>query len=203
MALSYSTYTGKYQCYENLNFQTQHGDNLFHVYCAPFQHIIAKYGMGVHRNIIKLNKSLHEVARIITGLHKFPNLELLYFETGWEPLHSHRKSRKCNMLNQIRNNNAMSYLFYYHLNEMKTHKKPAHIHLHSKRPHGQCNSKVNECFVNTFYVTVGMKQIHEPRHCIYKLRSIDYNVLISGIILSVVLLKYNLNCPSNKHIKNI
>jgi hypothetical protein len=36
--------------------------------------------------------------------------ESLYFETGWEPLHSRRRRRKLNMFYKIRNNNAPSYL---------------------------------------------------------------------------------------------
>jgi hypothetical protein len=36
----------------------------------------------------------HEAARIVTGLPKFASIESLYFETGWEPLHSRRHSRK-------------------------------------------------------------------------------------------------------------
>jgi hypothetical protein len=34
MALPYSKYTEKYQCYKKNNFKTQHEDNLFYVYVA-------------------------------------------------------------------------------------------------------------------------------------------------------------------------
>jgi hypothetical protein len=58
----------------------------------------------------KIEQIQHEAARIITGLPKFSSLESLYFETGWEPLHSRRRRRKLNMFYKIRNNNAPSYL---------------------------------------------------------------------------------------------
>ena len=40
----------------------------------------------------------HEAARTITGLPTFSSLESLYFETGWEPLHSRRRRRTLNLL---------------------------------------------------------------------------------------------------------
>jgi hypothetical protein len=40
----------------------------------------------------KIEQIQHEAARIITRLPKFSSLESLYFETGWEPLHSRRRS---------------------------------------------------------------------------------------------------------------
>ena len=58
----------------------------------------------------KIEQIQHETARIITGLPKLSSLESLYFETGWEPLHSRRRRRKLNMFYKIRNNNANSYL---------------------------------------------------------------------------------------------
>jgi hypothetical protein len=58
----------------------------------------------------KIEQIQHEAARIITGLPKFSSLESLYFETGWEPLHSRRRRRKLNMFYKIRNSNAPSYL---------------------------------------------------------------------------------------------
>ena len=57
----------------------------------------------------KIEQIQHEADRIITGLPKFSSLESLYFETGWEPLHSRRRRRKLNMFYKIRNNNAPSY----------------------------------------------------------------------------------------------
>jgi hypothetical protein len=57
----------------------------------------------------KIEQIQHEAARIITGLPKFSRVESLYFETGWESLHSRRR-RKLNMFYKIRNNNAPSYL---------------------------------------------------------------------------------------------
>jgi hypothetical protein len=65
--------------------------------------------MGYY-NLYKIEQIQHEAARIITGLPKCSSLESLYFETGWEPLHSHRRRRKLNMFYKIRNNNAPSYL---------------------------------------------------------------------------------------------
>ena len=54
----------------------------------------------------KIEQIQHETDRIITGLPKFSSLESLYFEIGWEPLHSRRRRRKLNMFYKIRNNNA-------------------------------------------------------------------------------------------------
>jgi hypothetical protein len=45
----------------------------------------------------KIEQILHEAARIVTGLPKFASIQSLYFETGWEPLHSRRHSRKLNL----------------------------------------------------------------------------------------------------------
>ena len=61
----------------------------------------------------KIEQIQHEAARIITGLPKCSSLESLYFETGWEPLHSRRRRRNLNMFYKIRNNNAPSYLCDY------------------------------------------------------------------------------------------
>ena len=58
----------------------------------------------------KIEQIQHEAAKIITGLPKFSSLESLYFESGWEPLHSRRKRKKLNMFYKIRNTNAPSYL---------------------------------------------------------------------------------------------
>ena len=58
----------------------------------------------------KIEQIQHEAARIITGLPKFCSLESVYFEIGWEPLHSRQRRRKLNMFYKIRNNNAPSYL---------------------------------------------------------------------------------------------
>ena len=49
-----------------------------------------------YNTILDLNKIeqiQHQAARIVTGLPKFASIESLYFETGWEPLHSRRHSR--------------------------------------------------------------------------------------------------------------
>jgi hypothetical protein len=58
----------------------------------------------------KIEQIQHEAAKIITGLPKFSSLESLYFESGWEPLHSRRKRKILNMFYKIRNTNAPSYL---------------------------------------------------------------------------------------------
>ena len=42
---------------------------------------------------------------------KFASIESLYFETGWEPLHSRRHSRKLNLFYKIRNNDSPLYLY--------------------------------------------------------------------------------------------
>jgi hypothetical protein len=59
----------------------------------------------------KLEQIQHEAARIVTGLPKFASIESLYFETGWEPLHSRRNSRKLNLFCKIRNNDSPLYLY--------------------------------------------------------------------------------------------
>jgi hypothetical protein len=59
----------------------------------------------------KIEEIQHEAARIFTGLPKFASIESLYFETGWEPLHSRRHSRKLNLFYKIRNNDSPLYLY--------------------------------------------------------------------------------------------
>ena len=59
----------------------------------------------------KIEQIQHEAARIVTGLPKFASIESLYFETGWEPLHSRRHSRKLNLFYKIRNNDSPLYLY--------------------------------------------------------------------------------------------
>jgi hypothetical protein len=78
-------------------------------YYNLFDYANCKLGV-LSKNIITLNKFSIEAARIITGLPKFSRVESLYFETGWESLHSRRRRRKLNMFFKIRNNNAPSYL---------------------------------------------------------------------------------------------
>jgi hypothetical protein len=53
----------------------------------------------------------HEAARIVPGLPKFASIESLHFETGWEPLHYRRHSRKLNLFYKIRNNDSPLYSF--------------------------------------------------------------------------------------------
>jgi hypothetical protein len=59
----------------------------------------------------KIEQIQHEAARIVTGLPKFASIESLYVETGWEPLHSRRHSRKLNLFYKIRNNDSPLYLY--------------------------------------------------------------------------------------------
>ena len=44
---------------------------------------------------------------------KFASIESLYFETGWEPLHSRKHSRKLNLFYKICNNDSPLYLYEY------------------------------------------------------------------------------------------
>jgi hypothetical protein len=50
----------------------------------------------------KIEQIQHEAARIVTGLPKFSSLESLYFETGWQPLHSRRRRRKFEITMHLR-----------------------------------------------------------------------------------------------------
>jgi hypothetical protein len=59
----------------------------------------------------KIEQMQHGAARIVTGLPKFASIESLYFESGWEPLHSRRHSRKLNLFYKIRNIDSPLYLY--------------------------------------------------------------------------------------------
>ena len=61
-------------------------------------------------NMNKIEQVQHEAARIVTGLPRYCSIESLYFETGWEPLHSRRQRRKLHLFYKIHNNIAPSYL---------------------------------------------------------------------------------------------
>ena len=58
----------------------------------------------------KLEKLQLEAARIVTGLPILTKTDSLYFETGWEPLHSRRHRRKLQLFYKIYNCLAPQYL---------------------------------------------------------------------------------------------
>jgi hypothetical protein len=75
---------------------------LFYIYFAPFRTCLRIMGWGywnrcTRQEYYNIEQIQHEVAIITSGLPNFSSLELLYFETGWEPLHSRRRRRKLNM----------------------------------------------------------------------------------------------------------
>jgi hypothetical protein len=59
----------------------------------------------------RLSKEIWWMIPTVTRLPKFASIESLYFETGWEPLHSRRHSRKLNLFYKIRNNDRPLYLY--------------------------------------------------------------------------------------------
>ena len=58
----------------------------------------------------KLEKLHLEAAIIVTGLLIFTKTDSLYFETGWESLHSRRHRRKFQLFYKIYNGFAPHYL---------------------------------------------------------------------------------------------
>ena len=58
----------------------------------------------------KIEQVQHKSAIIVPGLPRFCSIESLYFETGWEPLHSRRERRKLHIFKKNHNNIAPSYL---------------------------------------------------------------------------------------------
>ena len=87
-------------------------EKIYFTYIRPLLEYVCELWDGC--TILDLNKIeqiQHEAARIVTGLPKFASIESLYFETGWEPLHSRRHSRKLNLFYKIRNNDSPLYLY--------------------------------------------------------------------------------------------
>ena len=86
-------------------------EKLYLVYIRP----ILEYAPEVWDNCgaclsLKLERLQLEAARIVTGLPIFTRSEIVYGETGWEPLDIRRKRRKLQMMYNIEHKNAPTYL---------------------------------------------------------------------------------------------
>ena len=89
----------------------QNLETIYLVYIRP----IFEYACEVWNNCgtchsNKLEKLQLEAARIITGLPIFTKTDSLYFETGWEPLHSRHQRRKLQLFYTIYKGLAPHYL---------------------------------------------------------------------------------------------
>jgi hypothetical protein len=99
-------------CKFKINLNRENLEKIYFTYIRPLLEYVCELWDGC--TILDLNKIeqiQHEAARIITGLLKFASIESLYFETGWEPLHSRRHSRKLHLFYKIRNNDSPLYLY--------------------------------------------------------------------------------------------
>ena len=95
-----------------INLNRENLENMYFTYIRPMLKYVCELWDGWI--ILDLNKIEHiqqEATIMVTELPKFASIESLYFETGWEPLHSRRHSRKLSLFCKIRNNDSPLYLY--------------------------------------------------------------------------------------------
>ena len=81
----------------NIKLNRENLEKIYFTYIRPLLEYACELWDGCTiLDFKKIEQIQHEAARIVTGLPKFASIESLYFETGWEPLHSRRYSRKIN-----------------------------------------------------------------------------------------------------------
>ena len=84
----------------------QNLEKMYLVYIRP----IFEYACEVWNNCGKCHSSKLETLQLDTALPIFTRTDFLYFETGWEPLHSRRHRRKLQLFYKIYNGFAPQYL---------------------------------------------------------------------------------------------